>query len=154
MIAPQVNTIEDEVAKLATDYKAEEIAFFRAVVRLGLIFVVAPISFARADHTNESLPGTQVDKIMTARKLAYSTPSDEAVRLAKAPITKANAMQLLTSFLANGKPPDLSSRTCLGRDTYDMTSMAHRLALAPFVGPINALAPLAPRACPVPARDF
>ncbi|KAG0665007.1 hypothetical protein C6P46_000633 [Rhodotorula mucilaginosa] len=69
-----VNTIEDEVAKLATDYKAEEIAFFRAVV----------------------------DKIMTARKLAYSTPSDEAVRLAKAPITKANAMQLLTSFLANG----------------------------------------------------
>ncbi|KWU43562.1 hypothetical protein RHOSPDRAFT_19404 [Rhodotorula sp. JG-1b] len=69
-----VNTIEDEVSKLATDYKAEEIAFFRAVV----------------------------DKIMTARKLAYSTPSDEAVRLAKAPITKANAMQLLTSFLANG----------------------------------------------------
>jgi hypothetical protein len=35
-MSPQVNTIEDEVAKLATDYKAEEIAFFRAVVRLGL----------------------------------------------------------------------------------------------------------------------
>lgn len=29
----QVNTIEDDVAKMATDYKAEEIAFFRAVVR-------------------------------------------------------------------------------------------------------------------------
>lgn len=56
----------------------------------------------------------QVDKIMTARKLAYSTPSDEAVRLAKAPITKANAMQLLTSFLANGKPPDLIFRLRLG----------------------------------------
>lgn len=39
MVAPQVNTIEDEVSKLATDYKAEEIAFFRAVVRLGLVFV-------------------------------------------------------------------------------------------------------------------
>lgn len=61
---------------------------------------------------------------MTARKLAYSTPSDEAVRLAKAPITKANAMQLLTSFLANGKPSGLSSPTRLGRGTYDMTSMA------------------------------
>jgi hypothetical protein len=59
---------------------------------------------------------------MTARKLAYSTPSDEAVRLAKAPITKANAMQLLTSFLANGKPPGLPYPTHVDRDTYDMTS--------------------------------
>ena len=39
---------------------------------------------------------------MTARKLAYSTTSVEAVRLAKPPVTKANAMQLLKSFLANG----------------------------------------------------
>lgn len=31
--------------------------------------------------------------------------------------------------------------------------MAHRLALAPFLGPINALAPFAPRTCPVLARD-
>lgn len=56
-MASQVNTIEDEVAKLATDYKAEEIAFFRAVVRPGQSFIsVAQVSFARADHRNESLP--------------------------------------------------------------------------------------------------
>lgn len=89
-------------------------------MRFGQSFAsVAPFSFARADHTS---PETQVDKIMTARKLAYSTPSDEAVRLAKAPITKANAMQLLTSFLANGKPPGLPYPTHVDRDTYDMTS--------------------------------
>ncbi|BGP55455.1 hypothetical protein JCM8202_003538 [Rhodotorula sphaerocarpa] len=69
-----VNTIEDDVAKMATDYKAEEIAFFRAVV----------------------------DKIMTARQLAYSTTQTEAVRCAKAPVTKAMAIQLLKSFLAKG----------------------------------------------------
>jgi hypothetical protein len=120
-------------------------------VRFGQSFASVAPFFARADHTS---PETQVDKIMTARKLAYSTPSDEAVRLAKAPITKANAMQLLTSFLANGKPPGLPYPTHVDRDTYDMTSMAHRLALASFLGPINALAPFAPRARAVPARDF
>ncbi|GAA5976751.1 hypothetical protein JCM10908_005619 [Rhodotorula pacifica] len=80
-----VNTIEDDVAKLTTEYKAEEIAFFRAVV----------------------------DKIMTARKLAYSTTSTEAVRLAKPPVTKANAMQLIKSFLATGWLSLHSSRRLL-----------------------------------------
>lgn len=39
---------------------------------------------------------------MTAPKLSYSTTQTEAVRLAKAPVTKAMAIQLLKSFLAKG----------------------------------------------------
>ncbi|POY72564.1 hypothetical protein BMF94_4391 [Rhodotorula taiwanensis] len=93
-----VNTIEDDVSKLATDYKAEEIALFRAIV----------------------------EKIMTAPKLSYSTTQTEAVRLAKAPVTKAMAIQLLKSFLAKGWLSLHSS----GRLTLSPRSL---LELAPYL---------------------
>ncbi|GAA5839833.1 hypothetical protein JCM11251_001227 [Rhodosporidiobolus azoricus] len=69
-----VNTIQDEAAKKATEYNANHIAFFRAVV----------------------------EKIMTAPKMSYSVNMQEAVRLAKAPITKNGAQVLIESFLAKG----------------------------------------------------
>ncbi|BGP14349.1 hypothetical protein JCM10213_004476 [Rhodosporidiobolus nylandii] len=69
-----VNTIQDEPAKLATEYTAVEIAFFKAIV----------------------------EKIMTAPHLAYNINQQDAARLAKAPLTKTGAIQLLKSFLAKG----------------------------------------------------
>ncbi|GAA5834913.1 hypothetical protein JCM9279_007145 [Rhodotorula babjevae] len=69
-----VNTIQDEPAKLATEYKAEEIAFFKAIV----------------------------EKIMLAPRLSYSVSQTDAVRCAKQPLTKTVAIQLVKSFLAKG----------------------------------------------------
>ncbi|GAA5901216.1 hypothetical protein JCM8208_002308 [Rhodotorula glutinis] len=69
-----VNTIQDEPAKLATEYKAEEIAFFKAVV----------------------------EKIMLAPRLSYSVSQTDAVRCAKQPLTKTVAIQLVKSLLAKG----------------------------------------------------
>ncbi|TNY22392.1 hypothetical protein DMC30DRAFT_149002 [Rhodotorula diobovata] len=69
-----VNTIQDEPAKVATEYKPEEIAFFKAVV----------------------------EKIMLAPRLSYSISQTDAVRCAKQPLTKTVAIQLIKSFLAKG----------------------------------------------------
>ncbi|GAA5998799.1 uncharacterized protein JCM10292_007241, partial [Rhodotorula paludigena] len=69
-----VNTIQDEPAKIATEYKAEEIAFFKAVV----------------------------EKIMLAPRASYSISQTDAVRCAKAPLTKTVAIQLIKSLLAKG----------------------------------------------------
>ncbi|GAA5887261.1 hypothetical protein JCM6882_002466 [Rhodosporidiobolus microsporus] len=69
-----VNTIQDEPAKKATEYTGHHIAFFRALV----------------------------EKIMTAPKMSYSVNMQEAVRLAKTPITKNGAGLLIESFLAKG----------------------------------------------------
>ncbi|GAA5921411.1 hypothetical protein JCM3775_003037 [Rhodotorula graminis] len=69
-----VNTIQDQPAKLATEYKAEEIAFFKTVV----------------------------EKIMLAPRLSYSISQTDAVRCAKQPVTKTVAIQLVKSFLAKG----------------------------------------------------
>ncbi|GAA6055373.1 hypothetical protein JCM3770_001077 [Rhodotorula araucariae] len=69
-----VNTIQDEPAKVATEYKAEEIAFFKAVL----------------------------EKIMLAPRLSYSITQTDAVRCAKAPITRSAAIQLVKSLLAKG----------------------------------------------------
>ncbi|BGP38394.1 hypothetical protein JCM10450v2_002339 [Rhodotorula kratochvilovae] len=68
-----VNTIQDEPAKVATEYKAEEIAFFKAVV----------------------------EKIMLAPRLSYSITQTDAVRCAKG-ITRSAAIQLVKSLLAKG----------------------------------------------------
>ncbi|KAJ8295788.1 Non-structural maintenance of chromosomes element 1 [Rhodotorula toruloides] len=69
-----VNTMQDEPAKLATEYRAEEIAFFKSIV----------------------------ERIMLAPKLSYSITQTDVIRLAKQPVTKAGAIQLLKSFLAKG----------------------------------------------------
>ncbi|BGP68793.1 hypothetical protein NBRC10513v2_002128 [Rhodotorula toruloides] len=69
-----VNTMQDEPAKLATEYRAEEIAFFKSIV----------------------------ERIMLAPKLSYSVTQTDVIRLAKQPVTKAGAIQLLKSFLAKG----------------------------------------------------
>ncbi|GAA6034883.1 hypothetical protein JCM8097_009349 [Rhodosporidiobolus ruineniae] len=68
------NTIQDEPAKLATEYKPEEIAFFRAIL----------------------------EKIMTAPHLSYSITQADAARCVKPPITRTQGLQLLKSFLAKG----------------------------------------------------
>ncbi|GAA5890608.1 hypothetical protein JCM5296_004313 [Sporobolomyces johnsonii] len=69
-----INSIQDDPAKLATEYKAEEIAFFKAVV----------------------------EKIILAPRLSYSVSQTDAVRCAKAPVTKTVAIQLIKSLLAKG----------------------------------------------------
>ncbi|GAA5915810.1 uncharacterized protein JCM6883_006294 [Sporobolomyces salmoneus] len=66
------NSVQDTAAKLATEYKAEEIAFFKAIVA----------------------------KIMLARDMSYCVSQSEAVKEAKAPITRVFAIQLVKSFLA------------------------------------------------------
>ncbi|GAA6006996.1 hypothetical protein JCM11491_001471 [Sporobolomyces phaffii] len=66
------NSVQDASAKLATDYKAEEIGFFKAIV----------------------------EKIMHARELSYCVTQTEAVKAAKAPITRVLGIQLIKSFLA------------------------------------------------------
>ncbi|GAA5942029.1 hypothetical protein JCM1841_005430 [Sporobolomyces salmonicolor] len=69
-----INSIQDDPAKLATEYKAEEIAFFKAVV----------------------------EKIILAPRMSYSVSQTDAVRCAKAPVTKTVAIQLIKSLLAKG----------------------------------------------------
>ncbi|GAA6000475.1 hypothetical protein JCM10207_008028 [Rhodosporidiobolus poonsookiae] len=69
-----VNTIQDEPAKVATEYKAEEIAYFKAIV----------------------------EKIVTAPRLSYSVTQTDAVRCAKAPMTRGTAIQVMKSFIAKG----------------------------------------------------
>ncbi|GAA5876564.1 hypothetical protein JCM16303_003581 [Sporobolomyces ruberrimus] len=68
------NAVQDTAAKLATEYKAEEIAFFKAIVA----------------------------KIMLAREMSYCVSQTEAVKLAKPPVTRMLAIQLIKSFLAKG----------------------------------------------------
>ncbi|GAA5976568.1 hypothetical protein JCM11641_001342 [Rhodosporidiobolus odoratus] len=69
-----VNTIQDEPAKQATEYGAHDIVFFKAIM----------------------------DKIITAPNLSYSILQLDAARLAKPPITKSQAIQLIKSFIAKG----------------------------------------------------
>ncbi|GAA6058787.1 hypothetical protein JCM10212_001903 [Sporobolomyces blumeae] len=69
-----INSIQDGPAKIATEYKAEEIAFFKTIV----------------------------EKIMLARNLSYSVTQVDAIKGAKAPITRMVAIQLIKSFLAKG----------------------------------------------------
>ncbi|GAA5860008.1 hypothetical protein JCM8547_003056 [Rhodosporidiobolus lusitaniae] len=99
-----VNTISDDPSKLATEYKAEEVAFFKAIV----------------------------EKIMTAKKLSYSITQMEALRCAKQPLSKTHAGKVLKSFLARGWLSlhssgrlVLSSRTLVELENYLADTFGH-----------------------------
>jgi hypothetical protein len=94
-LSSQVNTIQDEPAKLATEYKPEEIALFKAIVRFLLLLLFSFIAL--------TLPSRlQVEKIMHAPKFAYSVGQQDAIKCAVSPMTRTAASQVLKSFLAKG----------------------------------------------------
>ncbi|SCV67833.1 BQ2448_5444 [Microbotryum intermedium] len=68
----EINTAEDAAAKTATDFKPEEIAFFRAIV----------------------------GEIMSTDDLSYSVPMKEALRCTKG--SRTIAQELVRSFIAKG----------------------------------------------------
>jgi hypothetical protein len=110
--------VQDTAAKLATEYKAEEIAFFKALA--SRILPLATVS--QRDMKLISLL-KQVAKIMLAREMSYCVSQTEAVKLAKPPVTRMLAIQLIKSFLAKGSFPCILSSLCSHADS----SLSHIL---------------------------
>jgi non-structural maintenance of chromosomes element 1 len=92
----QVNTKDDELAQMATDYTPAEIAFFRAIVQMFFILIMLSI-----------LTSFQVEQIILARNESFSLSSLAALREVsaikpKSNMSKTQAETVLASFVAKG----------------------------------------------------
>lgn len=91
-----MNRRGDEVAQIATEYSAQEIAYFKAIVRPVLI---------DSRPRRALLTASQVEQIMLAPHESFSVSSLLALREVtslKLSMTKTQAEIVLTSFVARG----------------------------------------------------